>query len=704
MSCRDDNPTFRLLDAFVGWEAEAEADAYKNLTGLDEATGVRLKLKDDAAVDPAQVLACIPPPRLARGCGPCEWYLITPRAPRLLRRGLTFKRWRIAADDCQVEEDPCGEDCTRQWLPVWEYCAPDCLVNAIAVAAWRHRIAVADGGAGTVWVWTQSGARLSASINVAHPGPVAFTPHGQLLVVDKDAAVVLRFSPSGDALGKLKAKIPTATAQGIQVTVDRMAVSSDQSVWLVTRSQDGSLQLWRAARGARAFEPSTVEQLANAFKPTGVVAASELGFCIEERGDDGFPVTCCYSWYGRCVDESKIETPHPPARFDKGQLLTAAIDSGRPRCQWHRVRVDADVPPGTSISFAVATSEIEGGVNQPPSDAEWMDFPAGVPHPTDWQIAPGGSLDFLINQPPGRYLYFRMRLRGDGVATPVVRRVRLDFPRVTSADFLPAVYLENPIAEDFTERFLSLFDATIEEIDRAIERFPALLDSDSVPDEVLPWIGSFLDLAFDRAWDGGKRRKILKALPELYRLRGTVAGLKRAISLVFDVDDPVIQELAAERAWGALHRETVLGAVRLFGRSRARFRLDSSPLSAAPIRRYGNPDEDPLTSHAYRFRVLVPPSRFGSAIERERLERLIASQKPAHTVASIRVGGTGLVLGYWSSVGVDTAFAALPAPVLGSAGNVRLGRMTILWPGRRGPTDAMLLGRTTEVGLRTVME
>ena len=38
---------------------------------------------------------------------------------------------------------------------------------------------------------------------------------------------------------------------------------------------------------------------------------------------------------------------------------------------------------------------------------------------------------------------------------------------------------------------------------------------------------------------------------------------------------------------------------------------------------------------------------------------------PAHTVAEVRLGGLGFVVGTWSAVGVDTAFTPLPAPVLG---------------------------------------
>src|SRR5262249_58222849 len=115
---------------------------------------------------------------------------------------------------------------------------------------------------------------------------------------------------------------------------------------------------------------------------------------------------------------------------------------------------------------------------------------------------------------------------------------------------------------------------------------------------------------------------------------------------------------------------------RFVGRARPRLRLGSSLLHTAPPRSFGHPDADPLAAQAYRFRVLVPPGRLLAAAQRQRLERLVASQKPAHTVASIRVGGDGFVVDNWSAVGVDTVFGALPPPVLGT--NVRLRRMRVL--------------------------
>ncbi len=709
MSCINGNPTFRLLDAFVGWnEANVDNDINKRLSGYEDPEGIRLSLIESDAVSPTAVLSYLLPSRLAKGCQSCEWFLVD--KIKLLRR------------DC----------CSSEWLPVWsETCNPHILKNACAVAYKNHRLAVSDTGASRIWIWEREGEQLVAEIKCDDlspdmlcdrsdignktliPGTLAFTPWGELLVVDSStgASIIWRFGPAGEVRGKLIDSLPTEM-------IDRIAISDDCSIWLVTRNSDDVLKIWRATRDDYKFIKASIEELKKAFKPTGLKAVDEnKGFCMEECGSDGLPVTSCFNWDGQVLS-SAIEPTPEPLRYDKGQLLTKAIDSGIPRCRWHRLQVDADVPSGTSLQIAVATNEIKclkdqsNSQGDPEEEQGWENFPAGFPHPEDWQNVPSGINDILIDQPAGRYLYLRMRLTGDGIATPVVRRIRLDFPRVTSLEYLPAVYRDDPPAEDFTERFLALFDATISDLDRAIERSPALLDPDGVPSEVLPWLGSFLAVGFDPEWDSALRRKIIHKLPELYRLRGTVAGLTEAIKLIFDVE-PAIQELGLERNWGALAKTGAnnsvrngasLGVVRLFSKSRSRFRLNSSALGKSPLRSYGNPDHDPLLTHGFRFRVLVPPYRLTGLNARQRLEKLIASQKPAHTLAEIHVGGHGFVLGYTSAVGVDTLLVPLPKPILGKTGNIRLRRMSLLWHGKKGRHDNIQIGETAIVSIQTIIQ
>jgi phage tail-like protein len=666
VSCVDAAPTFRLLDARVGWDV-AET---QGLDGFDDPSGLRLA---GAGIDPAALLAHLPPPRLARGGRPRSWWLVTDDRPsRLLRRG------------------PCSEG----WEPAWPPgCDPGLLVEAVAVAARGRRLAVADRGAGRVWVWTAGGGRLAAAIPVADPVAVAFTPWGELLVATADR--LLRFGPGGE----LRGEVPLPEGR----RAERLAAGRGCSIWLVGRDVNGALDLWRATRHDPVFRPAPVADLTASLPRGGVAAVSAVGFCLTETTSGNVPVARCFTWRGCALQEREVEPADPPVFETLGQLLTLPIDSGIARCRWHRARIDADLPPGTSVELKVASGETPDPPDQGDADREgvWKSFPAGLPHPDDWQRSPG-AVDVLFRQPPGRYLFLCLRLTGDGRATPVVRRVRLDFPRVTSLELLPSVYRDDPRAEDFTERFLSLFDAAVEDLDALIDRFPVLLDGAGVDERVLPWLGSLLDVAFEPSWPAERRRAILQALPELYRLRGTPEGIARAVELVFGAR-PAIQELARERRWGAVGRDGRLGAVRLFGRARSRFRLGASALSAAPLVSYGDPDLDPLAAGAHRFRVLMPPGTASSPEARARLERLVESQKPAHTLAAIRVGGRGFVLGPGTAVGVDTVFGPLPAPVLGAAGNVRLGRASVLWAGPRGPRTGFTVGAAA-VGMQTSME
>ena len=219
MSCGGQNQNFRLLDGFVGWD-KAHCHGLDGL-GFDDAGGLRLAQRNpkadtkgcasgdnDKYVPAGVVLAHILPPRLARGCGRCDWFLV--HQSRLLRH------------DC----------CTQGWLPAWSAaCDPQVLKDALAVAARGHRVAVSDAQAKRVWIWTGDGERLVGSINaenligyvdcdrpnrdnrIERVGPLAFTPWGELLVVDSGTNSIWRFGSTGEVRGKLPTVLP-AVADG----------------------------------------------------------------------------------------------------------------------------------------------------------------------------------------------------------------------------------------------------------------------------------------------------------------------------------------------------------------------------------------------------------------------------------------------------------------------------------------------------------
>ena len=93
MSCGGGSQNFRLLDGFVGWD-KASCEGLVGL-GFDDAGGLKLAqehLKSspldcseaDTYISADALLAYLLPPRLARGCGSCDWFLVYKK--RLLRR------------------------------------------------------------------------------------------------------------------------------------------------------------------------------------------------------------------------------------------------------------------------------------------------------------------------------------------------------------------------------------------------------------------------------------------------------------------------------------------------------------------------------------------------------------------------------------------------------------------------------------------
>ena len=667
MSCAPNDAIFRLLDHRIGWDEST----LEQLVGTKDGAGVRLAPMHAAGDSvPAEILApWMPPANLSFDACLCRWYLVTPCPPK--SRLLYI--------------DPCS-DCFEQPWPG----AIDVFECASAVAVCGDRIAIADQGLGQLLFFTDAGQRQLGSIPFAATGPIACAPWQGWLVVDEAAGHIVEFDPAGGMLGVHAASLPGK--------VNRLAVDDDCRIWLAVDApaQDGVPQvaLWVADRDGTEFTHASFDELQNAFESLPITIATDEGFCLSVE------LSCgpCFSWYGRPLPRPILPSTLPLQYATKGQLMTLAIDSGIPRCRWHRVRIDADVPPNTTISVAVSASESPLPVAQGVASNGWTSFDAGLPHPDDWWVG-ADSKDFLVQQPAGRYLFVRLRLTGDGLCTPRVHQVRLDFPRQTSLNLLPAVYRQSPEAEEFSERFLSLFDAYLEDIDALIERLPAILDVLGAPGELMPWFGSFLDIVMDPAWDLERRRRVVGAAPRLYRMRGTVDGLRAAIRLVFDVD-PVIRERAIERPWGAVGSTRLSGGVRLFGPSHWRFRLDRSRLSRARIRSFGQPDLDPFNAVSYRFDVMVPLAL--DVTKFERLEQLVDAQKPAHTIATVRDSNGRFTLGRTAAVGIDTVFRGFEPTVLDEG--LSLGGNAVLSAAPRSARSGIAVGPKSAIGINRHLE
>jgi phage tail-like protein len=93
---------------------------------------------------------------------------------------------------------------------------------------------------------------------------------------------------------------------------------------------------------------------------------------------------------------------------------------------------------------------------------------------------------------------------------------------------LPALYQE----DDFTQRFVSAFDAALAPIFAALDNFPAYLDPWLAPEDFLEWLASWFGIVLDESWTPARRRALVSRAFEFYRMRGTASGLKEQVEVL----------------------------------------------------------------------------------------------------------------------------------------------------------------------------
>ena len=395
MSCQSGRPTFRLLDRRVGWTdgrfdptsskwvdtdpASADGPKVTDLTPWDDLDGIRLEpisgRSGQPVVDALTLLASLPPRRLALNCGAGSWLLLTPE-------GMVLRRDR----------------CTDRWCPIWcaEY-SPGGLTKARALAANPERFAIA--GAEGVQVCIASGEKQVAGIPVKDPDCVAFFPGGDLLVASSspESKIQLqRFDPTGHVL-------KGAALSDILGPVRRLAVDVTETVWLVTGKSLSSQELYSGPWGGT-IAPAAVSTLANDFPPTGLTGESEHGFCLQETDPEGVAVTKCFSWDGCPISPTCVPPPPLPPLKTSGSITSGWLDSGIPRCRWHRVRVDADVPRGTGIEISYVTTDFD------PSNAYDLQLMSSL---TDVSRIPTTGKNLIIIADVDDVMHFRV-FDGDG--------------------------------------------------------------------------------------------------------------------------------------------------------------------------------------------------------------------------------------------------------------------------------------------------
>ena len=259
-----------------------------------------------------------------------------------------------------------------------------------------------------------------------------------------------------------------------------------------------------------------------------------------------------------------------PAYPREARLGPLRLDGGTPGFAWHRLYLEAVLPPGTGITVGLAaTDQLDSPeeVSRAPhrfGTAPTRAGPIGVwlPQASELPFHAGllgevpsrdrcGLFSCLVQAPEGpdrtlrgRWLDVAVSLHGDGRATPELASLRVWGPRFSYRDrYLPRLYRSQVAAAgdsdderrarlDFLERFLALFEGVLTPIEDEIASAFRMFAPATAPAGALDWLASWLDLDIPAALPIDRRRRLLREAVGLLRRRGTLAGLRRMLDAV----------------------------------------------------------------------------------------------------------------------------------------------------------------------------
>ena len=543
---------------------------------------------------------------------------------------------------------------------------------------------------------------------------------------------VLVFARHGFALRAILAPPPGATA-GAWTPV-ALASAPDGRVY-VADPANGAVHvfersgLWRRAlTGLGAVSAIAVDRFGrlyvlvagqaqvSVFDPDGTAVAevSDVGvvrgcfaplpdFTSDASGRINLAGRCAGAgWFDPSGQPSTAAVVPAPAFPASGTWLSEALDSRIGQCVWHRLIVEAGVPAADGLVFQSYTAEA----------ALPMSVIAGLA-PTAWTNVPlSGAGEALIQGRPGRYLWLRGVFSGDQQTTPRLRRLRIEYPRITLRRYLPEAFAPDPVSADFTDRLLAVFDQGFRSVERTIDNQADLFDPRSAPavspvsgaPDMLSWLASWVGVSFDRSWPVARRRRFLMQAARLYPCRGTLPGLRKVLSLFLGLDEvkvprhpapcgpgcapappawtppPMILEHWKVRRWlwlgaGRLSDASVLWGETIMGRSQLGA---TAQLGATRLDTTREPVADPFNAEAYAFTVFVPGGLARTAQAQAAVRRMLADQTPAWTKATVRFVRPRMRIGIQASIGFDSVVGCWPEGVL--LDQARLGKASVLGP------------------------
>ena len=127
----------------------------------------------------------------------------------------------------------------------------------------------------------------------------------------------------------------------------------------------------------------------------------------------------------------------------------------------------------------------------------------------------------------------------------VGEKVTVTVSRESYIKWLPSIYQRADVTgRNFLRDLLWVVQHLFGEIEDRLDVIHTYFDPYECPEEFLPWLAGWTAMVVEEDWPIAKKRRLIKKAIELYKIRGTVKGVKLFISLFTDHEPNII-----ENAW-----------------------------------------------------------------------------------------------------------------------------------------------------------
>jgi phage tail-like protein len=339
--------------------------------------------------------------------------------------------------------------------------------------------------------------------------------------------------------------------------------------------------------------------------------------------------------------------PLPKQRYQQRAEIVlpdtnSGLDGRDPGCVWHRLCLDASIPPGTSITVETRTTDETHTAESPQQWQAWQPQPtlyqrplgAEIPFTSLWnaqelESSHTGTWELLFQQTKGRFLQIRLTLEGNSLCTPRIRALRVHYPRFSYLKkYLPVVYQQDQDSMQFLENFLANPEGMFTTIEGMIAQMQYLLDVKTAPNDALDWLASWLGLLLQPAWTDYQRRLLIAHTPYFFQRRGTLPGIMQAVLLAVypELGPQIFQDKSLNQL-----ASTVRIVEHFLTRNQPGVAIGDPTVQELSVS--GNVQEDAKV-RAHRFTVMIP-----AGVSEEMLglvERIVELEKPAHTAFTVK--------------------------------------------------------------------